>query len=139
MWAKEGWLCPESLTAWGCKSREELSWPAAYRDGLGTIFFDGSGLGYHPLRHMFDTLATALGNAYKGIVGQKKLTEANVDDGIRAVRQALLEADVNFQVAKEFVADVRERVVVQQPGAELHQVEPKVPPHQVEHLLVQKL
>ncbi|HEB54559.1 MAG TPA: signal recognition particle protein [bacterium] len=62
---------------------------------------------------MFDTLATALGNAYKGIVGQKKLTEKNIDDGIRAVRQALLEADVNFQVAKQFVADVRERVVGQ--------------------------
>ncbi|MGK0153231.1 MAG: signal recognition particle subunit SRP54 [Neolewinella sp.] len=62
---------------------------------------------------MFDSLAIALGSAYKSIVGQKKLTEANVDDGIRAVRQALLEADVNFQVAKEFVADVRQRVVGQ--------------------------
>lgn len=62
---------------------------------------------------MFDTLATALGSAYKSIVGKKKLTEANVDDGIRAVRQALLEADVNFQVAKDFVKDVRERVVGQ--------------------------
>ncbi len=62
---------------------------------------------------MFDTLATAFGNAFSSIVGQKKLTEKNVEDGIRAVRQALLEADVNFQVAKEFVADVRERVVGQ--------------------------
>lgn len=62
---------------------------------------------------MFDSLAIALGSAYQSIVGQKKLTEANVDDGIRAVRQALLEADVNFQVAKEFVADVRQRVVGQ--------------------------
>ncbi|MFK7743231.1 MAG: signal recognition particle protein [Planctomycetota bacterium] len=62
---------------------------------------------------MFDTLATAFGNAYKGLVGQKTLTEKNVDDGIRAVRQALLEADVNFQVAKDFVKDVRERVVGQ--------------------------
>lgn len=62
---------------------------------------------------MFDTLATALGNAYKSLVGQKTLTEKNIDDGIRAVRQALLEADVNFQVAKQFVADVRERVVGQ--------------------------
>ena len=35
--------------------------------------------------------------------------------------------------------DVGEHVVVEQPGGELHQVEPKVPPHQVEHLLVQKL
>jgi signal recognition particle subunit SRP54 len=62
---------------------------------------------------MFDSLANALGKAYRAIVGQKVLTEANVDEGIRAVRQALLEADVNFQVAKEFVADVRQRVLGQ--------------------------
>jgi len=62
---------------------------------------------------MFDSLANALGKAYRAIVGQKTLTEANVDDGIRAVRQALLEADVNFQVAKEFTADVRQRVLGQ--------------------------
>lgn len=62
---------------------------------------------------MFDSLANALGKAYRAIVGQKVLTEANVDEGIRAVRTALLEADVNFQVAKEFVADVRQRVLGQ--------------------------
>jgi signal recognition particle subunit SRP54 len=62
---------------------------------------------------MFDSLAHALGKAYRAIVGQKVLTEANVDKGIRAVRTALLEADVNFQVAKEFVADVRQRVLGQ--------------------------
>jgi signal recognition particle subunit SRP54 len=60
---------------------------------------------------MFDSLANALGKAYRAIVGQKVLTEANVDEGIRAVRQALLEADVNFQVAKEFTADVRQRAL----------------------------
>ncbi len=62
---------------------------------------------------MFDSLANAMGKAYRAIVGQKVLTEANVDEGIRAVRQALLEADVNFQVAKDFVADVRARVLGQ--------------------------
>ncbi|MCA8976537.1 MAG: signal recognition particle protein [Planctomycetes bacterium] len=62
---------------------------------------------------MFDSLANALGNAYRSIVGQKTLTEKNVDDGIRAVRQALLEADVNFQVSKEFTADVKQRVLGQ--------------------------
>jgi signal recognition particle subunit SRP54 len=65
------------------------------------------------LPRMFDSLANALGKAYRAIVGQKVLTEANVDEGIRAVRQALLEADVNFQVAKDFVADVRQRVLGQ--------------------------
>jgi signal recognition particle subunit SRP54 len=62
---------------------------------------------------MFDSLANALGKAYRAIAGQKTLTEANVDEGIRSVRQALLEADVNFVVAKEFVADVRQRVLGQ--------------------------
>ncbi|MSR37399.1 MAG: signal recognition particle protein [Planctomycetes bacterium] len=62
---------------------------------------------------MFDSLANALGSAYRSIVGQKVLTEKNVDEGIRSVRQALLEADVNFQVAKEFIADVKQRALGQ--------------------------
>ena len=62
---------------------------------------------------MFDSLANALGNAYRAIVGQKVLTEQNVEDGIRAVRQALLEADVNYQVAKQFIADVKHRALGQ--------------------------
>ena len=60
---------------------------------------------------MFDSLASALSKAYRAIVGQKVLTEQNVEEGIRAVRQALLEADVNYQVAKEFVADVKQRAL----------------------------
>jgi signal recognition particle subunit SRP54 len=60
---------------------------------------------------MFDSLASALQKAYGSIVGQKVLTEKNVDDGIRAVRQALLEADVNFQVAKDFMKDVKDRAL----------------------------
>ena len=63
---------------------------------------------------MFDSLANALGNAYRSIVGQKVLTEQNVEDGIRSVRQALLEADVNYQVAKQFIADVMAVGVVNQ-------------------------
>ena len=62
---------------------------------------------------MFDSLANALGNAYRSIVGQKVLTEQNVEDGIRSVRQALLEADVNYQVAKQFIADVKQRALGQ--------------------------
>ncbi|MEZ5965881.1 MAG: signal recognition particle protein [Planctomycetota bacterium] len=63
---------------------------------------------------MFDSLANALGSAYRAIVGQKVLTEANVDEGIKAVRQALLEADVNFKVAKEFIQDVKARALGQE-------------------------
>jgi signal recognition particle subunit SRP54 len=62
---------------------------------------------------MFDSLASALGSAYRALVGNKTLTEKNIDEGIRAVRQALLEADVNYQVAKDFIADVRARAVGQ--------------------------
>ncbi len=62
---------------------------------------------------MFDSLANALNSAYRTIVGNKVLTEGNVDDSIKAIRQALLEADVNFKVAKEFIADVRSRALGQ--------------------------
>ncbi|MBI5853448.1 MAG: signal recognition particle protein [Planctomycetes bacterium] len=62
---------------------------------------------------MFDLLSGALNKAYRAIVGQKVLTEANVEDGIRAVRQALLEADVNFAVARDFIEDVKQRALGQ--------------------------
>ena len=63
---------------------------------------------------MFDSLSGALGKAWRSLAGQKILTEANVDEGIRAVRQALLEADVNFKVAKDFIKDVKARAVGQE-------------------------
>jgi signal recognition particle subunit SRP54 len=65
------------------------------------------------LRPVFDSLANALGSAYRSLMGKKVLTEQNVEEGIRSVRQALLEADVNFQVAKEFVRDVKARALGQ--------------------------
>lgn len=64
---------------------------------------------------MFDSLTGALQSAYQALVGKKTLTEENIEEGIRAVRQALLEADVNFKVAKALIQDVRQRAV----GAEL--------------------
>ena len=63
---------------------------------------------------MFDTLTGALSSAYRGLVGNKVLSEDNVDEAVRSIRQALLEADVHFKVAKEFVADVRERAMGQE-------------------------
>src|SRR5690606_11141117 len=63
---------------------------------------------------MFDTLTGAFEKAYRSIVGKKVLTEANVEEGIRSVRQALLEADVHFKVAKDFVEDVRQRAMGQE-------------------------
>jgi signal recognition particle subunit SRP54 len=63
---------------------------------------------------MFDSLSGALNSAYRAIVGKKVLTPSNVEDGIRAVRQALLEADVNFNVAKAFINDVKTRALGQE-------------------------
>ena len=63
---------------------------------------------------MFDSLSGALSKAWRSMAGQKVLTEKNVEDGIRAVRQALLEADVNFKVARDFVKDVKARALGQE-------------------------
>ncbi len=62
---------------------------------------------------MFDSLTGALSKAYSALAGKKTLSEDNIDEGIRAVRQALLEADVNFKVAKDFIKDVKARAVGQ--------------------------
>jgi signal recognition particle subunit SRP54 len=62
---------------------------------------------------MFETLSDRLNEAF-GKLGRKgRLTEADVDTAMREVRRALLEADVNFKVVKDFVASVRERAVGQ--------------------------
>ena len=60
---------------------------------------------------MFETLSDKLGAVFKKLSGKGKLTEKDVDEAMREVRLALLEADVNFKVVKNFVARVRERAV----------------------------
>ncbi|GAB4464856.1 MAG: signal recognition particle protein [Armatimonadaceae bacterium] len=60
---------------------------------------------------MFDTLAERLQAAFEKLRGNTKLSEADVDTALREVRLALLEADVNFRVVKDFVARVKERAV----------------------------
>jgi signal recognition particle subunit SRP54 len=60
---------------------------------------------------MFDDLTRRLNEAFKGLTSRGTLTEADVDAGLRQVRLALLEADVNFKVARDFVARVREQAV----------------------------
>ncbi|MHB8508737.1 MAG: signal recognition particle protein [Candidatus Dormibacteria bacterium] len=60
---------------------------------------------------MFEDLSRRLNDAFKGMLSRGVLTEADVDAGLREVRMALLEADVNFKVAKEFVARIREKAV----------------------------
>ena len=58
---------------------------------------------------MFDKLSQRLGDTFKNLSGRGVLTEKNISDAMREVRRALLEADVNFKVAKQFVSDVTEK------------------------------
>ena len=60
---------------------------------------------------MFENLTEKLGKIFSRLGNKGKLTEKDVDEAMREVRLALLEADVNFKVVKEFVAKVRERSV----------------------------
>lgn len=60
---------------------------------------------------MFDSLTGALQKVFRNLRGYGKLTEKNIEDALREVRLALLEADVNFRVAKEFIARVKERAL----------------------------
>ena len=63
---------------------------------------------------MFESLTERLQSTLKKIAGQGKLTEKNVADALRDVRRALLEADVNFKVARDFIEDVKEQTLGQQ-------------------------
>jgi signal recognition particle subunit SRP54 len=60
---------------------------------------------------MFDSLTERLDAALKKLTGRGKLSEPDVDAGLREVRLALLEADVNYKVARDFIARIRVRAV----------------------------
>ena len=60
---------------------------------------------------MFEYMGDRISNAIKNIRGMGKITEENISDAMREIRMALLEADVNYQVVKEFVADVKEKAL----------------------------
>ena len=60
---------------------------------------------------MFETLSDRLQNVIKNIKGYGKITEENIDPMVREVRLALLEADVNYKVVKEFTSIVREKAL----------------------------
>lgn len=63
---------------------------------------------------MFDELTTKLENALKKIRGQGKLTEKNISDSLREIRRILLDADVNYSVAKEFIKKVSQKALGQE-------------------------
>jgi signal recognition particle subunit SRP54 len=60
---------------------------------------------------MFDRLSDKLNNVFKKLKGRGKLSEAQVLEGLREVRLALLEADVNYKVTKAFIERIKERAV----------------------------
>src|SRR5206468_8407344 len=66
---------------------------------------------------MFDSISSKLQNAFRNLRGLGKISEENVGESLREVRLALLEADVNFKVARDFI----ERVKTKSIGAEVVQ------------------
>ena len=68
---------------------------------------------------MFEYMGDRISNALKNIRGMGKITEDNIGDATREIRIALLEADVNYQVVKEFVADVKAKALDAEVGKSL--------------------
>lgn len=62
----------------------------------------------------FESLSEKLQNTFKKLKGKGVLSEADINEAMREVKLALLEADVNFKVVKEFVADVKEKCLGQE-------------------------
>ncbi len=60
---------------------------------------------------MFDSLSDKLKSVMKKVGGQSKLTESNISDALREVKLALLEADVNYRVVKNFVSRIKEKAL----------------------------
>ncbi len=61
----------------------------------------------------FENLTEKLSRIFKKLRGQARLTESNMDDMLKEIRIALLEADVNYKVVKEFIANIKEKAIGQ--------------------------
>lgn len=81
----------------------------------------------------FENLSDKLQSAFKKLKGKGVLTEADINDAMREVKLALLEADVNFKVVKEFVNDVKEKCL----GSEV--LESLTPAQQIIKIVNQEL
>jgi len=74
---------------------------------------------------MFDSLSQKLQNAFRNLRGLGKISEANAGEALREVRMALLDADVNFKVARDFIEEVKNKALGQevvqsiQPGQQI--------------------
>jgi len=60
---------------------------------------------------MFEDITLKLERALKKITGQGRLTEENISDSLREIRRVLLDADVNYKVAKQFIEDVKQKAL----------------------------
>ena len=68
---------------------------------------------------MFENLSDKLDAAFRKLKGHGKLSEKNIEDGLKEVRMALLEADVHYRVTKHFISEVKERALGQEVLASL--------------------
>ena len=82
---------------------------------------------------MFQSLSEKLENAFRKFKNKGKLTESDIKAGMREIKLALLEADVNFKVVKDFIASVSERAV----GAEV--LESLLPAQQIVKIVNEEL
>jgi len=68
---------------------------------------------------MFDNISDKLNSVLKKLKGHGKLSEKNIEEGLREVRMALLEADVHYKVVKKFIANLKDRALGQEVMASL--------------------
>ena len=69
---------------------------------------------------MFESLSEKFNSVFRSLAGRGRITEANISDAMRDVRKALLEADVNYDVVKQFCKDVKEAAIGQEVIKSLH-------------------
>ena len=62
---------------------------------------------------MFENLSERIASAFKQIKGEGRITDLNIANTIKDIRKALLDADVNFKIAKEFTDKVKEKAIGQ--------------------------
>ncbi len=74
---------------------------------------------------MFDPLSERLSSVFRRLSGRARLTEANISEGLADVRTALLAADVNFKVVKEFMRDALDETRVKHMTALLDSMAPQ--------------
>ena len=85
----------------------------------------------------FESLTNKLNKAFKNLSGQGKLTEKNMNEMLKEVRMSLLEADVNYRVVKDFIANVKEKAMGQEVMDSLNpsQMVVKIVHDEIVHLL----